>query len=192
MKHYHIILALTILLTSCASGDISKESSRSPAGNPDGVILVQEFSDLECPACRVAHAKVSAPLLQQYGNVIRFEWMHFPLQSHRYAMDAAKASECAADQGKFWEYIDKVFEHQNSISTESLLVWAREMKMGAELFERCFKSGAKKGIVIENYKKGREMGVKGTPTFFVDGKQVPTNQLGEIIQQRIEQLQQRL
>ncbi len=191
MKHLTGTVLLSLILVSCGSG-ISKETSRPPAGNPDGVILVQEFSDLECPACRVAHAKVSAPLLQQYGNVIRFEWMHFPLQSHRYAMDAAKASECAADQGKFWEYIDKVFEHQNSISTESLLVWAREMKMDAELFERCFKSGAKKGIAIDNYKKGREMGVKGTPTFFVDGKQVPTNELSSIIQQRIEQLQQRL
>ncbi|MDP7247026.1 MAG: DsbA family protein [Candidatus Peribacteraceae bacterium] len=192
MKHIHLVLALSIFLSACSNGGISKESSRPPAGNPDGVILVQEFSDLQCPACRVAHAKVSTPLLQQYGNVIRFEWKHFPLQSHRYAMAAAQASECAADQGKFWVYIDKIFEHQSELSPDSLIAWAGELKLDMELFERCSKSNAKKGIALSDYKEGRDMGVGGTPTFFVDGKQVPTNQLGLIIEQRIEQLKQRL
>ena len=192
MKHAYFVLTLSIFLSACSNGGISNESSRPPAGNPDGVVLIQEFSDLQCPACRVAHAKVTTPLLQKYGNVIRFEWMHFPLQSHRYAMDAAKASECAADQGKFWQYIDKVFEYQSELSLDSLSDWAKGLKLESELFERCYRSSAKKGIVLDSYKKGREMGVKGTPTFFVDGKQVPTDQLNSVIEQRISQLKQRL
>jgi len=197
MYHEHMkkLLTLTVFslfISSCAGG-IPVESSKEPAGNPNGVITIQEFSDLQCPACRVAHAKVSVPLVKKYGDSVRFEWKHFPLRSiHRYAQTAAEASECAADQGKFWEYIDIVFEHQDSISPDAILRWAAELNLDQDLFERCWKSRAKKGIVDDDYKEGREMGVGGTPTFFVDGEQTPTNELDQIIEERLSQLQQRL
>jgi len=186
------LACLSLILASCSAGGISRESSRPFAGSPDGVIQVMEFSDLQCPACRAAHTKVTLPLLEQYGNVVRFEYKHFPLQSHRFAMDAAQASECAADQGKFWEYVGKVFEHQDSLGFDSIVAWAGELGLDVDLFERCWKSRAKKGIALSDYREGRELGVRGTPTFFVDGVEVGTDQLIQAIGQRLEQLKQRL
>ena len=90
-------LSLCLLLTACGGGDA--ETSRTPKGNPNAAVLVEEFADLQCPACRAGHTTIVAPLLETYGNDIRFEHKHFPLRSiHRYALDADEMSECAADQ----------------------------------------------------------------------------------------------
>jgi len=193
MKHLYKIALLSLIITACSADGVSKESSRIPAGNPDGVIRIMEFSDLQCPACRTLHGALSKPLLEQYGNAVRYEWKHFPLQSmHPLAMDSAQASECAADQGKFWEYIDLVFENQDKLSLDSLVSWAGMLNLDTDLFERCWKSKAKKGIVLDDYKEGRDLGVGGTPTFFMDGEAVQTNQLMQLIEERLEGFKQRL
>jgi len=109
MKTSYIVITLsTLLLIGCTNTTgLSDESSREPAGNASAAVIVMEFSDLQCPACKLVHAQVTKPLLQNYGNKIRFEFKHFPLRNiHTYALSAAMASECAADQGKFWEFID--------------------------------------------------------------------------------------
>jgi protein-disulfide isomerase len=98
---------------------------------------------------------------------------HFPLTSiHRHALDAAQAAECAADQGKFWEYADIAFARQPEMSREALLVWAKEVSLDASRFEPCLASASKRALVLSEYEEGRENGVEGTPTFFVNGEKV--------------------
>ena len=191
-----LTICLTLLLSACSDDNgISKESSRQPKGNPNGLVTVTEFSDLQCPACRAAHTKIVAPLLEQYGDVIRFEHKHFPLRSiHRYAMDAAEASECASDQGKFWEFIDISFENQQDMNHDTLVEWAEELQLDVAVFEKCWKSHAKKDVVLEDYKEGREAGVSGTPAFFVDGERIQTgfDTLSEAIEAKVGVYEQRL
>jgi len=194
MNWRYTLLALPLLLIACAGG-IPPESSRPPAGNPNGTIVVQEFSDLQCPACRGAHVGISIPIIAQYGNVVRYEFKHFPLRTiHRYALDAAEASECAADQGKFWDYIDTAFVKQDSLNHDSLLEWAGELELDTELFERCWKSHTKRSTVLADYKEGRELTVGGTPTFFVNGQKVQTgfDTISAAIKQALGQFEQRL
>ena len=171
MRKY-LLLSCSLLLAACGSSS-SSVSTRQPLGNPNGFVPVVEYADLQCPACKAAHSGVTKPLLEKYGNDIRFELKHFPLRSiHRYALDAAEAAECAADQGKFWEFIDIAYENQSDLDFDALLVWADELGLDTKSFESCWKSHAKKKVVLADYAEGRELGVGGTPTFFVDGTRV--------------------
>lgn len=162
-------------------------SSRAPhpASNPDAPVVVVEYADLQCSSCRTAHANIVEPLLEQYGARIRFELKHFPLMSvHPLALEAAEAAECAADQGKFWEYVHIAFTKQAQMSREKLLAWAGELSLDSSRFEPCLASEAKRALVLSEYKEGLRQGVEGTPTFFVNGKKVASKLVA--IQQAIE------
>ena len=181
MKRLIALLALVpIILTACGEPPVS---TREPKGNPNAAVRIEEFSDLQCPACRTVHAGVVVPLIQKHGNNIRYDFKHFPLRaSHRYALDAGEFAECAADQGKFWEFVDIAFEKQNEMSFDAFLEWAEEIDLKVKDAERCWKSHSKRGVVLADYKEGRNRGVEGTPTFFVNGQQVGSDQLEQAIE----------
>ena len=164
---------VTLTLVACSKGDAT--SNRQPKGNANAAVIVEEFADLQCPACRAAHSQITAPLIEKYGNEIRFELKHFPLRSiHRFALDAAEMSECAADQGRFWEFVDAAYENQQDLSFEALVEWAEEIGIDATLAERCWKSHSKRDTVLADYKEGRDRDVSGTPSFFVNGERGET------------------
>ncbi len=172
-KFLTLSILSTGLLVACNGGD--ETSMRSPKGNPNAVVVVEEFADLQCPACRAAHTQITGPLLDKYGSDIRFEFKHFPLRSiHRFALDASEMAECAADQGKFWEFVDLAFEKQQDLGMDALTDWAEALGLDTDLAERCWKSHSKRDIVLNDYKEGRERDVGGTPTYFVNGAKVQT------------------
>lgn len=171
MKRTLLLLGLTVFCAACTRTDAV--SNRTPRGSANATVLVEEFADLECPACRSAHTAISAPILEKYGKDIRFEFKHFPLRSiHRFALDAAEMSECAADQGKFWEFVDMNYEQQEKLSMEVLTEWAEEIGLDVTKAERCWKSHSKRSVVLNDYKEGRERDVSGTPTYFVNGVKI--------------------
>ena len=180
------LLATSLLLAACASTEgLSSASSKPPRGNPSASLIVEEFADLQCPSCRGAHGILVKPLLEKYGNGIRYELRHFPIRTiHAFAQEAAEAVECAADQGKFWEFVDDTYEseeNQAKLSRKDLV--ARAEKVGVadrKLFERCVKSRIKRDAVQTDYEEGIKRGVNGTPTFFVDGERVPSNTIEAI------------
>ncbi len=181
-RFYPIGLSLVSLLTLAACGvdttGLSPESSRlpHPRSNANASVLVEEFLDLQCEACRAAQSKVVKPMLEQYGAKIRYEVKYFPIiASHKYALVAAEAAECAADQGKFWEFEEMVYEHQDDMSLKNLRAWAQSLGMDMDVFERCTKSQIKRPIVKATYNEGLARGVEGTPTFFVNGVKVTSN-----------------
>jgi hypothetical protein len=102
MKRTLALLSLTFALTACVdTTGISPDSSKKPEGNASSVVVVTEYADFQCPACRAAYSSLVKPLVEKYQTQVRFDYKHFPLRSlHRYTMDLAEASECAADQGK--------------------------------------------------------------------------------------------
>ncbi len=173
MKRSIILISLsTLALVACTNG-MNSESSRVPKGNPNAAVKVMEFADFECPACATAHFQIGAVITKKYGNQIRYDFMHFPLRSiHRYALDIAEMSECAADQGKFWEYTDIAFAKKSEASFDAILDWADEIGLDVDTAEKCWKSHSKRKTVLADYKEGRSLDVQGTPTFFVNGKQV--------------------
>lgn len=172
MKHLTILSLCTLLLVACDPAE-QTPSTRVPTGNPNAGIVVQEFADIQCPACKAAQSGIVHPILEKYGQAIRYEFMHFPLQSsHRYALIAGEASECAADQGKFWEFIDHAYENQSELNEDVLPEWAEELGLNVDTFKSCLNSHEKRDIVLNDYKKGRDLNVQGTPTFFVNGQLV--------------------
>lgn len=153
-------------LTAAIHTDVHPQTSQN------ALVTVTEYADLQCPACRSAHPALVKPLIEKYGTQIGYDFRHFPLASiHRYAMEAAEAAECAADQGKFWEFIDHDYEHQDELSSAALREWAKELDLDEELFDRCVKSHIKRKAIQASYDEGIARGVKGTPTFFVNGQQ---------------------
>ena len=192
MKTPLTLLSLCLFLTAC--GEVAV-SSRQPKGNPNASVLVEEFADLQCPACAAAHSRIVEPLLDKYGTEIRFEHKHFPLRSiHRFALDASEMSECAADQGKYWEYIDIAFTNQSDLSLDSIVEWAEALGLDADKAERCWKSHSKRDTALADYKEGREREINGTPSFFVNGVRVETgfDTLSEAIDKALEGTMMRL
>ncbi len=135
------------------------------------------------------------PLLEKYGNQIRYDFKHFPLRSiHRYTMDLSEAAECAADQGKFWEYVDLAFEKQTELTKGSAAEWGSTLVADQDLFSRCTRSHIKKTAVMADYDEGIAAGVQGTPTFFVNGTKVDADvdALSAAIDAQLKGAQQRL
>lgn len=172
-------LVTAIALTACGvdTTGLSAESSRHAMGLPTSSVVVTEYADLQCPACKGAVEQIVKPLMDQYGKRIRLEFKHFPLQGlHAFALEAAMASECAADQGKFWEFVDLNYTNQEKLSSAMLREWAATLELDTELFDRCVSSGIKKKTVLADYAEGDTLGVNSTPTFFVNGKKISIQQ----------------
>ena len=140
--------------------------ARGPAGAPIEII---EFSDFQCPFCLQVYPTV-AKVLSTYGDRIRFVYRHFPLPNHPNARPAAEASACAAEQGKFWQYHDRLFENQGKLSIADLKQHASVLEMDAARFNACVDSHTFAKNVDEDVAAGEEVGVSGTPAFFINGR----------------------
>lgn len=104
---------------------------------------------------------------------------------------AAQASECAADQGKFWEYHDLLWdrwngENQGTFARENLIAFAKEMNLDMAKFEPCLMNDETLQRVIDDTNEGRQVGVTGTPTFFINGKPLVGAQPAEVFQSEID------
>lgn len=138
-------------------------------GNAEASVTITEFSDLQCPACRSAHP-VTKQIVQEYGDLISFEYKHFPLTSiHPNAFKAAEGAECANDQGKFWEFVDLAFSNQQALQPRYLKQYASKLDIDEESFSNCLDSRAKRDIVSADQREGINLGVQGTPTFYING-----------------------
>jgi len=134
------------------------------------VVKIVEFSDFQCPYCAKAHPTV-LQLLEEYGNKIEFEYKHFPLSGHPLAQDAAEASECARDQGKFMEYHNVLFTTKQ-LEVSQLKQHAADLGLNTAKFNSCLDNNEKDALVKEQFNEGRNLGVSGTPTFFINGEKL--------------------
>ena len=133
-----------------------------------GVTLV-EYGDYECPHCGTAYSIVKK-IQKKMGNKLRVVFRNFPLkQSHPHALHAAEAAEIAAQNGKFWEMHDMLFENQNDLDDESLKSYADKIGLDAGKFAKDLENGKFEEKVNEDFMSGVESGVNGTPSFFING-----------------------
>jgi protein-disulfide isomerase/uncharacterized membrane protein len=149
-------------------------------GGPASVVLV-EFSDFECGHCARAFRSMRQ-VLPRFGNDVELVFHHFPLDSscnpavsgagHPYACLAAMASECAAAQGKFWEYHDLLFENQSKLDRDSLLSYADRLSLDHDKFTACLQSDMPRRRIADDVALGTRLGVQSTPTFFINGRTV--------------------
>ncbi len=153
-----------------AAGPVNLEVKENDyiLGNKDAAVTLVVFSDLQCPYCARHHDTIKT-LAQKYPNDIRIVWRHFPLSFHEYANAASNAAECAGEQGKFWEFIDKAFESQDSFSDEIWAKLAGDLKLNASKFSKCVSDKKYNSKISEDMSLGSSSGVQGTPATFVNG-----------------------
>lgn len=159
--------------------------NNSSFGNPQAKLQIVMFGDFECPFTRDAFPVVRQ-LMKDYGNRVYFVWRDYPLiNDHPQAMEAAVAARCAGVQGKFWEFFDVLFVNQNDLSATALQKYAGQVGLDKDLFISCLKSSASRKEVQQDMADGVKFGVKGTPTFFVNGYKMegvpPVDAWAEII-----------
>ncbi|OSM06955.1 putative DSBA oxidoreductase [Magnetofaba australis IT-1] len=134
-------------------------------------VYIVEFSDFECPFCRRVQPALNK-LLEEYGDRVQLIFRHFPLSGHKAAPKASEAALCAAEQGKFWEYHDKLFGMEKSLTEESYTAYAKEMKLDMGKFDSCLNSGKKAQRVADDAAEGERLGITGTPAFFINGRKL--------------------
>ena len=142
-------------------------------GSENAPITIVEFSDYQCPYCSKFEETTFLDLKSKYidTGLIRLVFRDFPLTSiHQYAQKSAEASECADEQGKFWEYHSVLFNNQNALTLADLKKYAVDLKLDATKFDACLDSGKYEDEVQKDMQDGISYGVAGTPAFFVNGK----------------------
>ena len=139
-----------------------------PAGAP---VTVVEFTDYLCPFCRRYATETLPPILEAYGERVRYVVRNFPVQPvNPMALPAAEAVECAHLQGRFWEYRDAVFREASPLDAARLLALAGSTGLDSVAFASCVSSRATRTAVERDLLDAWSYGVSGTPTFFVNGR----------------------
>lgn len=147
-------------------------------GDPDAPVKLYEFSDYQCPWCARFALDIKPLLTVSYietGKVL-YVYYDFPLiQIHKHSFLAARAARCAADQGKYWEYHDRLFAEQARWSaqgsvTDDFVGYATAEGLDRQAFEQCLKSDRHADVVTANLRLAEQLGVQGTPTLYINGK----------------------
>jgi len=156
---------------------------QGPANAPIELI---EFSDFQCPYCLRAHPVIKQ-VLSTYGDKIRFVYRNYPLPNHPNARPAAEAAQCAAEQGKFWPYHDRLFADQSKLANDDLKRTAAELGMNAGQFNACFDTHKYQARIEADVRAGNEAGVSGTPAFYVNGRMLTGAQPFEVFKRTIDE-----
>lgn len=137
-------------------------------GNAKAPLTLIEYSDFQCPFCSRFHPTVKQ-VLEEYPNDVKVVYRHFPLSFHPNALPAAEASECAGEQGKFWEYADKLFENQSALGAELYIKLAADLGLNTDAFKTCLDSDKFLTHIQQDMQGGSSAGVSGTPgSFLID------------------------
>jgi protein-disulfide isomerase len=148
---------------------------KSPSKGPEkSAITIVEFSDYQCPYCAKSEPLIKS-FLDVYPKDTRVVFKHFPLVSiHPHAMPAALAAAAAQKQGKFWQMHELLFANQHALSSEQITQLAKQIGLDTAKFEADMKSDEVKAAVQEDVQLAQQVGVRGTPTIFVNGKLLQT------------------
>jgi len=111
-------------------------------------------------------------VLEKYPGKVKLVFKNFPLRNHKLALPAAKAALAAGKQGKFWEYHDKVFENYNKLTSDLLTQFAQELGLDVKQFNTDRNSPEISSLINRDLREGSRIGVRGTPTIFVNSKRL--------------------
>jgi protein-disulfide isomerase len=142
------------------------DHTRGPEGAP---LVLLEYGDYECPFCGRAYLVVKR-LEAAFKNDLRFAFRNYPLpHKHPNAENAARAAEAAAQQGKFWEMYDLLFENQDNLTMEFLEEYAAALDLDLDRFAADMRSPRSEQKINSDRERGDRSGVDGTPTFYING-----------------------
>ena len=141
-------------------------------GAEEPLVTIVEFSDYQCPFCSkftdMLHEVAKDPA---YAKDLRIVFKQFPLPMHKDAQMGSEASLAAGEQGKFWEMHDILFKNQKAMTRQDVEKYAAELKLDMDKFKAALDKGTFKTQVTADMDMGKQFGVRGTPSFFINGKQ---------------------
>lgn len=151
-------------------------------GDPNAPVTLIEFSDFQCPFCRKFYKETLPQIKKDYiaTGKVKLVYRDFPLvQIHPGATPAAEGTECAEDQGKFWQMHDAIFDEQEKLGSgtvqftaDDVKKWAANIGLDTSKFNQCLDSGKYKAEVEKDLADGSAAGVNGTPATFINGRLV--------------------
>ena len=174
-----------ITTTIAARGIVVPEVADEPAnadgrawGPEDAVVVIEEFSDFQCPYCGQFALGAGEQIRQMYGDTgqVRFVYNHYAFLGPE-SVRAAEATECANEQGAFWRYHDMLFlnqkgENQSAFNDRSLKTFAVNLGLDTAVFNACLDSGKYSDLVQADREIAQSRNVSSTPTFFINGEEV--------------------
>lgn len=143
-------------------------------GPRNAKVVIEEYSDFQCPACQRALPVVNR-ILETFPGKVRVVFQHFPLDGHKHAKVAHQAAECAARARHFWDYHDRLYENQSKWSeledpTPTFLEYAGDTGIDLSRFGTCLSDGTVSSGIYDEKKIGSDRQVASTPTFFINGE----------------------
>lgn len=163
------------------AGTLLQRAQPVPLGEESAPVQILVFSDYMCPACGTWAGQIEPRLKAEFIDTgkVRLMYYDYPLGgAHRYSFAASRAARCSGDQGRFWEYHDRLFATQQSWSFSPDMPTSHFMQIAADVgidtgaFESCLRSDQHAEVVTANRLLGDQLGVSGTPTVFLNGRQV--------------------
>ncbi len=157
-------------------------------GEDNAPVTIVEFSDFECPFCARFYQQTLPQIESKYIDTgkVKFVYRDFPLGFHQNAQKAGEATECAEEQGKFWEMHDMLFDKGVTGGVTSFKQYAADLGLDTSEFNSCLDSGKYADEVQQDMKDGTAAGVRGTPGFIINGKLVSGAQPFSVFEQAIE------
>lgn len=168
---------------SVSEGDKKILSQGWSRGNGQAKIVLTEFGDFQCPACKQFESSVSS-IEKDFEGKINFVFKQFPLVNiHKNALTAALAAEAAGDQGKFWQMYDILYEKQNEWAEsnnplDKFADYAKQIGIDADKLKKDVESKKFEDKINADIDLGNKFSINGTPSFFVNGAQVDISSSG--------------
>ncbi len=160
---------------------------RTLRGNPNASVTIVEFSDFQCPYCQRASGTVHQ-VMEKYGDKVKLAFVDYPLPFHNRALPAAMAARCAGEQNKFWEYHDLLFE-KKKFNDKDFEKYAEKVGLDLDAFKACVSSKKYAAQIEQDKALGTQVGVTGTPAFFINGRKLsgaqPFSAFEKIIQEEL-------
>ena len=150
---------------------------KGPASAP---VTITVFSDFECAYC-ARLPKILDQMAAAYPAEVRIAFKHYPLRSHDFALPAAQAAVAAQQQGKFWEFHDRLFEHFNELNEERVQEIVKELGLDSARFEKDRNADQTQRLIEADRREGYQAGVSGTPAMFINGKKQYRRDMNAIV-----------
>lgn len=145
--------------------------SSAVRGSREARVTIVEFSDFQCPYCARLDPTLKE-VLKAYPNDVKLVYKDFPLSFHQNARNAAKAARAAGEQGKYWEMHDLIFENFSKLNDAIYKDFATRLNLDVNKFSSDFSSNKYDALIQQDINLGRNAGVTGTPTLYMNGKRM--------------------
>lgn len=154
-------------------------SDQPSLGNANAAVTIVAFTDYQCPSCAAIHPSLER-IVKESGNNVRLVARDFPLSQHAEAFKAAEAAEAAREQGKYWEYVQVLLQNQSSLTVEKLKSFATQLGLDRTRFDAALDSRKFAEMIQADLDDGIKLGLKGTPSLFINGRRVTAKSYEEL------------